>query len=154
PGQPPPPEGHRRGRNRDWTHLNARDVISFPDMWVNPWFAAWDLAFHCVPLALLDPDFAKQQLELLVQEWYQHPSGQLPAYECNSGVLTPPVLAIAAWYVYQVEKHQRGVGDRAFLEFMFHKLALNLTWWVNRKDPEGKNLFQGGFLGLDNIGLF
>jgi hypothetical protein len=125
-----------------------------PDAWEYPWFAAWDLAFHCVALALVDPDFAKQQLTLMVREWYMHPNGQLPAYEWAFGDVNPPVHAWAAWRVYKIEKKRRGKGDRAFLERMFHKLMLNFTWWVNRKDAEGHNVFQGGFLGLDNIGIF
>jgi hypothetical protein len=151
---PPPPPGRKQGRNRDWGHLNAHDVISMPDKWEYPWFAAWDLAFHCIPLAVLDPEFAKDQLRLLGQEWYQHPNGQVAAYEWNFGDVNPPVLAGAVWRVYEIDRAQRGEGDRDFLEFMFHKLALNFTWWVNRKDADGRNLFQGGFLGLDNIGVF
>jgi hypothetical protein len=133
--------------------LNA-DVISMPDKWEYPWYAAWDLAFHCVPLALVDPDFAKEQLVLLLREWYMHPNGQLPAYEWALGDVNPPVHAWAALHVYEIEKEQRGAGDRAFLERVFQKLLLNFTWWVNRKDAEGMNVFQGGFLGLDNIGVF
>ena len=125
-----------------------------PDTWEYPWFAAWDLAFHCIPLALIDPDFAKEQLILLGREWYQHPNGQIPAYEWAFGDVNPPVLAWAAWRVYKIDQKQRGAGDRAFLERVFHKLLLNFTWWVNRKDAEGNNVFQGGFLGLDNIGVF
>jgi hypothetical protein len=125
-----------------------------PDKWEYPWFAAWDLAFHCIPLALVDSDFAKQQLILLGREWYQHPNGQIPAYEWAFGDVNPPVLAWAAWRVYKIEQKYRGAGDLAFLERVFHKLLLNFTWWVNRKDAEGKNVFQGGFLGLDNIGVF
>ena len=125
-----------------------------PDKWEYPWYAAWDLAFHCVPLALVDSEFAKEQLMLMVREWYMHPNGQLPAYEWAFGDVNPPVHAWAAWRVYKIEKKRRGVGDRAFLERVFHKLLLNFTWWVNRKDTEGRNVFQGGFLGLDNIGVF
>ena len=125
-----------------------------PDTWEYPWFAAWDLAFHCIPLALIDPDFAKEQLMLLGREWYQHPNGQIPAYEWAFGDVNPPVLAWAAWRVYKIDQRRSGVGDRAFLERVFHKLLLNFTWWVNRKDSEGNNVFQGGFLGLDNIGVF
>ena len=154
PSQPPPPEGRRRGRNRDWTHLHNADVLSMPDKWEYPWYAAWDLAFHCIPLAIVDSDFAKEQLVLLLREWYMHPSGQIPAYEWAFGDVNPPVLAWAAWRVYKIEKKRRGVGDRKFLRRVFHKLMLNFTWWVNRKDAEGRNIFQGGFLGLDNIGVF
>ncbi|HJZ49849.1 MAG TPA: hypothetical protein VKE41_21880 [Roseiflexaceae bacterium] len=154
PGQPAPPADRWRGRNREWDHLNTSDIISMPDKWEYPYFAAWDLAFHCVPLALLDSEFAKEQLVLLGREWYQHPNGQIPAYEWAFGDVNPPVLAWAAWRVYKIEQKQRGRGDLAFLERVFHKLMLNFTWWVNRKDAEGKNVFQGGFLGLDNIGVF
>ena len=119
-----------------------------------PWYAAWDLAFHCVPLAIVDPEFAKEQLVLLLREWYMHPNGQLPAYEWALGDVNPPVHAWAAWRVYKIEKKRRGVGDRLFLERVFQKLMLNFTWWVNRKDAEGANVFEGGFLGLDNIGVF
>ena len=118
-----------------------------PDKWEYPWYAAWDLAFHCIPLALVDPDFAKQQLVLLLREWYMHPNGQLPAYEWAFGDVNPPVHAWAAWRVYKIDKKRTGKGDRNFLERVFHKLLLNFTWWVNRKDAEGKNVFQGGFLG-------
>jgi hypothetical protein len=152
--QPPPPHQRGHGRNHDWRHFNTADILSMPDKWEYPWFAAWDLAFHCIPLALLDGDFAKDQLLLLVREWYQHPNGQIPAYEWAFGDVNPPVLAWAAWRVYQIDRKQRGVGDRAFLERVFHKMLLNFTWWVNRKDAEGRNVFQGGFLGLDNIGVF
>jgi hypothetical protein len=154
PGQPPPPSDRHRGRNRDWTHLYNADVISMPDKWEYPWYAAWDLAFHAIPLALVDPEFAKEQLVLLLREWYMHPNGQLPAYEWAFGDVNPPVHAWAAWRVYKVEKKRTGKGDLAFLERVFHKLLLNFTWWVNRKDAEGHNVFQGGFLGLDNIGVF
>ena len=154
PGQPPPPLERRSGRNREWSHLYNADVISMPDKWEYPWYAAWDLAFHCVPLALVDPDFAKEQLMLMVREWYMHPNGQLPAYEWSFGDVNPPVHAWAAWRVYKIEKKRRGAGDRTFLQRIFHKLLLNFTWWVNRKDAEGRNVFQGGFLGLDNIGVF
>ena len=125
-----------------------------PDKWEYPWYAAWDLAFHCIPLAIVDPDFAKEQLILLLREWYMHPNGQLPAYEWAFGDVNPPVHAWAAWRVYKIERRVRGVADRGFLEKVFHKLLLNFTWWVNRKDPDGANIFQGGFLGLDNIGVF
>ena len=154
PGQPPPPDGRFNGRNKDWTHLYNADVLSMPDKWEYPWYAAWDLAFHTVPIALIDPDFAKEQLQLMVREWYMHPNGQLPAYEWAFGDVNPPVHAWAAWRVYKIEKKRRGVGDRIFLERVFQKLLLNFTWWVNRKDTEGRNVFQGGFLGLDNIGVF
>ncbi|HEV8269100.1 MAG TPA: glucosidase, partial [Thermoanaerobaculia bacterium] len=149
-----PPKERLRGRNSEWTHLYNSDVISMPDKWEYPWYAAWDLAFHCVALALVDPDFAKQQLLLLLREWYMHPNGQLPAYEWAFGDVNPPVHAWAAWRVYQIERSMHGRADRAFLESVFHKLMLNFTWWVNRKDAAGKNVFQGGFLGLDNIGVF
>jgi Glycosyl hydrolase family 63 C-terminal domain len=154
PGLPPPPAERRNGRNREWSQLFNADVISMPDKWEYPWYAAWDLAFHCVPLALVDSDFAKDQLSLLLREWYMHPNGQLPAYEWALGDVNPPVHAWAAWRVYKIEKKRRGKGDLVFLARVFHKLLLNFTWWVNRKDPEGMNVFQGGFLGLDNIGVF
>ena len=154
PGQPAPPEGRRYGRNGQWPHLYNADVISMPDKWEYPWYAAWDLAFHCVSLALVDSEFAKEQLILLLREWYMHPNGQLPAYEWAFGDVNPPVHAWAAWRVYKIEKRRRGVGDRQFLERVFQKLLINFTWWVNRKDAEGMNVFQGGFLGLDNIGVF
>jgi len=154
-GQPPPPSGRKYGRNREWAHLNNADVISMPDKWEYPWYAAWDLAFHCIPLALVDPEFAKNQLVLLTREWYMHPNGQMPAYEWAFGDVNPPVHAWATWRVYQIDrKRNGGVGDIAFLERVFHKLMLNFTWWVNRKDRLGKNVFEGGFLGLDNIGVF
>jgi hypothetical protein len=151
---PPPPGERRQGRNREWTHLYNADIISMPDKWEYPWYAAWDLAFHCVPLALIDAEFAKEQLVLLLREWYLHPNGQLPAYEWAFGDVNPPVHAWAAWRVYKIEQKRRGAGDLKFLERVFHKLLLNFTWWVNRKDAEGMNVFQGGFLGLDNIGVF
>ena len=154
PDQPPPPAERRRGRNREWQHLYNADVISMPDKWEYPWYAAWDLAFHAVSLAIVDPDFAKEQLALMLREWYMHPNGQLPAYEWAFGDVNPPVHAWAAWRVYKIEKKRRGHGDLKFLERVFHKLLLNFTWWVNRKDAEGMNVFQGGFLGLDNIGVF
>ena len=154
PKQPPPPDQRRRGRNADWRHLNNADVIAMPDKWEYPWYAAWDLAFHCVTFALIDPDFAKSQLILLTREWYMHPNGQLPAYEWAFGDVNPPVHAWAAWRVYQLDKSLRGEADREFLERVFHKLVLNFNWWVNRKDADGRNIFQGGFLGLDNIGIF
>jgi hypothetical protein len=155
PGQPPPPAERRHGRNHDWEHLDNHDILSMPDKWEYPWYAAWDLAFHCIPFALIDPEFAKNQLVLLMREHYMHPNGQLPAYEWNFGDVNPPVHAWAAWRVYQIDRRRCGhCGDIAFLERVFHKLLLNFTWWVNRKDPEDRNVFQGGFLGLDNIGLF
>jgi hypothetical protein len=154
PTQPAPPAARLGGRNREWPHLYNADVISMPDKWEYPWYAAWDLAFHCVALALVDAQFAKDQLVLMLREWYMHPNGQLPAYEWAFGDVNPPVHAWAAWRVYKIEKRRTGVGDRAFLERVFQKLLLNFTWWVNRKDAEGRNVFQGGFLGLDNIGVF
>jgi len=154
PSQLPPPIERLSGRNHEWGHLYNADVISMPDKWEYPWYAAWDLAFHCVPLALVDSEFAKEQLTLMTREWYMHPNGQLPAYEWALGDVNPPVHAWAAWRVYKIEKRRRGHGDRTFLQKIFHKLLLNFTWWVNRKDSEGNNIFQGGFLGLDNIGVF
>lgn len=155
PGQPLPPAERHRGRNSEWLHLINADIISMPDKWEYPWYAAWDLAFHCIPLASVDPDFAKDQLVLLTREWYMHPNGQLPAYEWNFGDVNPPVHAWATWRVYKMDqKMNGGKGDLDFLERVFHKLLLNFTWWVNRKDTEGHNIFQGGFLGLDNIGVF
>src|SRR6266446_4510894 len=154
PAGPPPPDSRKKGRNHEWSNLYNADVISMPDKWEYPWYAAWDLAFHCIPLAQIDPDFAKEQLTLLFREWYMHPNGQLPAYEWAFGDVNPPVHAWAVWRVYKIEKRVRGAADRAFLESAFHKLLLNFTWWVNRKDAEGMNIFQGGFLGLDNIGVF
>jgi len=150
----PPPRQRRRGRNSDWKHLYNDDVVSMPDKWEYPWYAAWDLAFHTVPLALVDSDFAKKQLTLLLREWYMHPNGQIPAYEWAFGDVNPPVHAWAALRVYSIEAKRKGVADRDFLERIFHKLLLNFTWWVNRKDDEGNNVFEGGFLGLDNIGVF
>jgi hypothetical protein len=152
--QPAPPAGRKGGRNHEWAHLFNADVISMPDKWEYPWYAAWDLAFHCVPLALVDSDFAKEQLLLMLREWYMHPNGQLPAYEWAFGDVNPPVHAWAALRVYQIERKRKGRGDRDFLERVFHKLLLNFTWWVNRKDAEGMNIFQGGFLGMDNVGVF
>ena len=154
PAHPAPPAERKQGRNHEWTHLYNADVISMPDKWEYPWYAAWDLAFHCLPLALVDSEYAKEQLTLMVREWYLHPNGQLPAYEWAFGDVNPPVHAWAAWRVYKIEEKRRGKPDRAFLERIFHKMLLNFTWWVNRKDAEGNNVFQGGFLGLDNIGLF
>ena len=154
PGQAAPAAGRRRGRNAEWHHLNNGDVISMPDKWEYPWYAAWDLAFHCVALATVDPGFAKDQLVLLTREWFMHPNGQLPAYEWEFGDVNPPVHAWATWRVYEIDRDLNGVGDLAFLERVLHKLMLNFTWWVNRKDAGGNNIFQGGFLGLDNIGPF
>ncbi len=160
PGQFPPPNERRHGRNAEWQHLNNADIISMPDKWEYPWYAAWDLAFHCIPLALVDAEFAKSQLTLLTREWYMHPNGQLPAYEWAFGDVNPPVHAWATWRVFQMDRKRRreqnpaDPGDLAFLERVFHKLMLNFTWWVNRKDAQGRNIFQGGFLGLDNIGVF
>jgi hypothetical protein len=154
PAGPQPPPQRLHGRNKEWHHLYNADVISMPDKWEYPWYAAWDLAFHCVALAIVDAGFAKEQLLLMTREWYMHPNGQLPAYEWAFGDVNPPVHAWAAWRVYKVEQKRQGVGDRKFLERIFQKLLLNFTWWVNRKDTEGRNGFQGGFLGLDNIGVF
>ncbi|HTN74040.1 MAG TPA: glucosidase [Pirellulaceae bacterium] len=155
PAQPTPPKARLEGRNKDWTHLNNADIISMPDKWEYPWYAAWDTAFHCLPLALIDPEFAKEQLIVMTREWYMHPNGQMPAYEWKFDDVNPPVHGWAAWRVFQIDRKLRGdCGDIAFLERVFHKLLLNFTWWVNRKDEHGRNIFQGGFLGLDNIGLF
>jgi hypothetical protein len=150
----PQPEGRRNGRNAAWEHLNNFDIISMPDKWEYPWYACWDLAFHCIPLTLVDPDFAKRQLELLAREWYMHPNGQLPAYEWNFSDANPPVHAWATYRVYKIDAKLHSKADRGFLESIFHKLLLNFTWWVNKKDAGGKNVFQGGFLGLDNISVF
>jgi hypothetical protein len=136
PASPPPPKERLQGRNKDWTHLYNDDIITMPDKWEYPWYAAWDLAFHCIPISLIDPDFAKEQLILLLREWYMHPNGQLPAYEWAFGDVNPPVHAWAAFRVYKIERRVRGVADRGFLEKVFHKLLLNFTWWVNRKDPD------------------
>jgi hypothetical protein len=154
PGQPPPPKQREEGRNRDWEHLNSDEVLSMPDKWEYPWFASWDLGFHCVALSLVDPEFAKRQLVLLGREWYMHPNGQFPAYEWNFGDVNPPVYAIAGWKIYRLEQLRTGQGDRKFLERVFHKLMINFMWWVNREDAQGRNIYQGGFLGLDNIGVF
>ncbi len=151
--QPPPPAARRRGRNSDWPHLFNRDIISMPDKWEYPWFAAWDLAFHMIPFARIDPHFAKEQLNLFLREWYMHPNGQIPAYEWNFSDVNPPVHAWACWRVYKMTGPRRG-RDRVFLARVFQKLVVNFTWWVNRKDPGGRHLFSGGFLGLDNIGVF
>ncbi len=155
PAQPKPPPERWKGRNRKWTHLYNSDIISMPDKWEFPWYATWDLAFHCVPLALVDPEFAKQQLLVLTGHGYMHPNGHLPAYECGFGDANPPVHAWCSWRVFLIDRQRRGdIGDIGFLERILHKLMINFTWWVNRKDAEGHNIFQGGFLGLDNIGVF
>ncbi len=154
PAAPPPPKARKMGRNSQWNHLNNFDVISMPDKWEYPWYASWDLAFHCLPLALVDADFAKRQLEVFTREWYMHANGQIPSYEWALGDVNPPVHAWAVWRVYKIDAKQAGKPDRPFLEGMFHKLLLNFTWWVNRKDADGRNVFQGGFLGMDNIGIF
>jgi hypothetical protein len=154
PAQPPPPPERRLGRNHGWPQLNNADVILMPDKWEYPWYAAWDLAFHTIPMALVDAEFAKQQLVLLHREWYMHPNGQLPAYEWNFSDVNPPVHAWAALRVFRIDRRINGRGDHRFLERIFHKLLLNFTWWVNRQDAEGNNIFEGGFLGLDNIGQF
>jgi hypothetical protein len=151
--QPPPPAARRQGRNSDWPHLFNRDIISMPDKWEYPWFAAWDVAFHMIPFARIDPHFAKEQLNLFLREWYMHPNGQIPAYEWNFSDVNPPVHAWACWRVYKMTG-PRGGRDRLFLARVFQKLVVNFTWWVNRKDPSGRHLFSGGFLGLDNIGVF
>jgi hypothetical protein len=158
PAMPPPPPQHSGGRNAEWQHIDAGEVLSMPDKWEYPWFAAWDLAFHAIGLALVDPELAKEQLVILTREWYMHPNGQLPAYEWEFRDVNPPVHAWAAWRVFQIDRKHCGrgpkyEGDLAFLERIFHKLLLNFTWWVNRKDAEGRNVFQGGFLGMDNIGI-
>lgn len=150
----PAPWGHRVGRNRGWRHLKAAHVISMPDSWEYPWFAAWDLAFHCAAMALVDVDFAKDQLELLLKEYYLHPNGQIPAYEWSFGDVNPPVHAMAVLKVFRAERVQRGEPDLGFLQRIFHKLMLNYAWWINRKDQDGHNVFEGGFLGLDNISVF
>jgi hypothetical protein len=155
PAQPPSPVDRLKGRNHEWRHLKNSNIISMPDKWEYPWYAAWDLGFHCIIFALIDADFAKHQLMLLTHDWYMHPNGQLPAYEWSFSDTNPPVHAWAAYRVYEIDKHQNGgKGDIVFLETVFHKLLLNFTWWVNRKDMEGNNIFEGGFLGMDNIGVF
>jgi hypothetical protein len=160
PAQPPPPAERKQGRNHEWPHLHNASVMSMPDKWEYPWYAAWDLAFHCIPLAIVDAGFAKHQLTQLTREWYMHPNGQLPAYEWALGDVNPPVHAWAALRVFQIDRKQRreadplDKGDLEFLERVYHKLLINFTWWVNRKDAQGRNIFQGGFLGLDNIGVF
>jgi hypothetical protein len=154
PAEPPPPAERQNGRNCKWVHIHSEDILSVPDKWEYPWFAAWDLAFHTIPLAMIDPDFAKHQLLRLTREWYMQPNGQLPAYEWAFGDVNPPVHAWAAWRVYKIETKMYGRKDPVFLERVFQKLLLNFTWWVNRKDTAGNNVFEGGFLGLDNIGIF
>lgn len=154
PASPPPPAQRKKGRNHNWRHLNSSDIISMPDSWEYPWFAAWDLSFHCICFADIDPDFAKNQLILLTHEWYMHPNGELPAYEWAFADVNPPIHALATWKLYTIDKQATGIGDFVFLETIFLKLLMNFTWWVNRKDVEGNNIFEGGFLGMDNIGLF
>jgi hypothetical protein len=154
PGMPPPPPDRKDIRNGRWQHMHMDDILSMPDSWEYPFFAAWDSAFHCIPLAMIDPEFAKKQLDLFTREWYMHPNGQLPAYEWNFGDVNPPVHAWAAFRTFKIERKMYGLEDMDFLERVFQKLLLNFTWWVNRKDSDGKNIFEGGFLGLDNIGLF
>ncbi|WP_373528572.1 glucosidase [Nostoc sp.] len=151
---PTPSPERQNGRNQEWFHLYNEDILSMPDKWEYPWFAAWDLAFHTIPLAMIDPDFAKYQLDVLTREWYMHPNGQIPAYEWAFGDVNPPVHAWATWRIYKIEQKMYGRTDQQFLERVFQKLMLNFTWWVNRKDAKGNNVFQGGFLGLDNIGVF
>jgi len=157
---PRPPQSRDSGRNHDWTHFDGDAIFSMPDKWEYPWFAAWDLGFHAVTFALIDPEFAKKQLIQLGHVWYMHPNGQLPAYEWNFSDTNPPVHAWAAYRVFQIDRKQKRLqdpaypGDLTFLERIFQKLLLNFTWWVNKKDAQGRNLFQGGFLGLDNIGAF
>jgi hypothetical protein len=154
PGTFPPPAGRKKGRNNSWKTLNNEDIISMPDKWEYPWYAAWDLAFHCVPLAMVDAEFAKNQLILFLREWYMHPNGQLPAYEWAFGDVNPPVHAWSCLQVYKIDKDRNGKDDKEFLKRVFQKLLINFTWWVNRKDAQGNNVFEGGFLGLDNIGVF
>ncbi|MEO6722961.1 MAG: glucosidase [Ferruginibacter sp.] len=154
PGMPAPPEARKHGRNHEWSSLNNEDIISMPDKWEYPWYAAWDLAFHCVSLSMVDAEFAKGQLILFLREWYMHPNGQLPAYEWSFGDVNPPVHAWGCLQVYKIDKAKTGKPDIAFLERVFQKLLINFTWWVNRKDSKGNNVFEGGFLGLDNIGVF
>ncbi|MGI4813049.1 MAG: MGH1-like glycoside hydrolase domain-containing protein, partial [Janthinobacterium lividum] len=154
PDMPPPPPERRSGRNSDWHHLSNHDIVSMPDKWEYPWYASWDTAFHAVVFAMIDPEFAKGQLLLLLDERYMHPNGQLPAYEWEFSDANPPVHAWAAWEVYEMDKTLTGQGDFEFLERILHKLLLNFAWWVNRKDAQGRNIFQGGFLGLDNIEIF
>lgn len=151
---PKPPPNRANGRNKDWKHLYINDILSLPDKWEYPFFAAWDTAFHCIPFAMIDPEFAKKQLDLLTREWYMHPNGQIPAYEWNFSDVNPPVHAWASFRIYKIEKKMYGREDLDFLETLFQKLLINFTWWVNRKDFDGNNVFDGGFLGLDNIGIF
>ena len=152
--EPPPPPERRAGRNRDWQHLSNADIVSMPDIWEYPWYASWDLCFQAVTFAMIDRGFAKDQLLLLLQDRFMHPNGQLPAYEWEFSDANPPLHAWAAWRIYEMDKALTGTADQPFLERVFHKLLLNFGWWVNRKDADGRNIFQGGFLGLDNIGLF
>ena len=154
PSGPRQPAARAGVRNADWRHLYNLDIISMPDKWEYPWYAAWDLAFHCLPLAHIDPKFAMRQLMLMLREWYLHPNGQIPAYEWNFGDVNPPVHAWACWRVYKIARNVTGEADTRWLEEVFHKLLLNFTWWINRKDRDGQNVFEGGFLGLDNIGVF
>ncbi len=154
PGQPPPPPERKEGRNSAWSHMYAEDVLTMPDKWEYPWFAAWDTSFHCIAMSLVDPDSAKKELGRFLREWYMHPNGQIPAYEWAFGDVNPPVHAWAVWRVYKIAEKLEGKADHAFLEAAFHKLLMNFTWWVNRKDSSGDNVFEGGFLGLDNIGVF
>jgi glycogen debranching enzyme len=154
PAMPAPERDPEFVRNEDWKHLYSDDILSMPDKWEFPWFATWDLAFHAIPLAVVDPDFAKRQLDRLTREWYMHPNGQLPAYEWDFGDVNPPVHAWAAYKVFDMERQNGGEGDARFLEAVYHKLLMNFTWWVNRKDEDGDNVFQGGFMGMDNIGVF
>ena len=154
PTEPSPPEERWHGRNYAWKHLSNDDVILMPDTWEYPWYASWDLAFHCVTLSRIDPDFAKKQLLRMGYEWYQHGNGQYPAYEWNFDDVNPPVLAWAALVVYRHDLEQKGQGDYEFLAEMFHSLMLNYSWWINRKDADGRDIFGGGFLGMDNIGVF
>ena len=154
PGQPSPPSERLNGRNKEWMTLNNEDIISMPDKWEYPWYAAWDLAFHCVPIAMIDAEFAKDQMILMTREWYMAPNGQIPAYEWAFSDVNPPVQAWATYEIYKIDKERNGNSDIQFLKRMLNKLALNFTWWVNRKDRSGNNVFEGGFLGLDNIGVF
>lgn len=155
PGQPPPPPQRTEVRNSEWKHLHSKEILSVPDKWEFPWFAAWDMAFHCYALSMVDREFAKSQLLYMVNEWYMHPNGQLPAYEWNFSDCNPPIHAMSIWEIYKTEKEDsQGKGDLLFLEKIFHKLMLNFNWWINRKDAMGNNIFEGGFLGLDNIGVF
>jgi hypothetical protein len=153
-GLPPPPESRKKGRNSTWKYLKNEDIISMPDTWEYPWYAAWDLGFHCVPMSIVDPVFAKAQLILVMREWYMNADGQIPAYEWNFSDVNPPVHAWSALCVYRIEKTIKGTGDIVFLKRIFQKLLINFTWWVNRKDENDNNIFEGGFLGLDNIGVF